>query len=100
MDAPGVFGVDDFNQAVVASARSEVYCHPDDLDRLEVLDLPNPNRPLIEMSGGEWLRGSTDGVNSRLERRRHRRYRRATPEELRPAAEQARSRREEDDPGK
>jgi hypothetical protein len=89
MDAPPDFTVDRWNQAIVSRAHNEAYCHPEDVERLDFLDFPDRNRPLFEvMDAGSWLRGSTDGVNTPPERRRHHRYRRATPEELRLSREQ------------
>lgn len=74
--APPEHSVDDFNQAIVSQAGHEVYCHPDDLWRLRRLRLPRADRPLFQVSGGDWNRGTTDGVNAPPRRRKHMRYRR------------------------
>lgn len=76
-DAPGEVA-HEFNQAVVWNAASEVYCHPDELQRLNHLEFPTPNRPLMQMTGGDWMKSGTDGINDSPQRRRHRRYRRDT----------------------
>lgn len=73
-DAPSEFSINQMNQALVGGSYMELYCHPDDLGRLNGLTLPNPNRPLLEMSGG-WLATDSDGVNSPPTRKRPRRYR-------------------------
>lgn len=73
-EAPSEFSIDQMNQALVSGTYIELYCHPDDLDRLDRLTLPNPDRPLMEMSGG-WLAADSDGVNSPPRRKRPRRYR-------------------------
>lgn len=73
-NAPADLSIDQMNQALVSSTYLELYCHPDDLGRLEGLELPDPNRPLMEMSGG-WLETDSDGVNSPPRRKRPRRYR-------------------------
>jgi hypothetical protein len=76
VDDPPGYTIDDFNQCVVANAAEEVYCHPDDEARLDVLKLPEPNRPLLEADGALWVKGETDGVNAPPVRRRSRRYQR------------------------
>lgn len=74
---PPKHSVDDFNQVVVAQAGSEVYCHPEDVWRLHRLDLPQPDRqPLVQVSGADWVKGDTDGVNAPPKRAGHMRYRR------------------------
>jgi hypothetical protein len=73
---PGDMTIDEVNQAVVGNATSELYCHPDDAERLKELRWPSPNRPLLQMSGGLGADIVTDGVNSPPTRRNHRRYRR------------------------
>ncbi len=70
------YGIDDFNQALVSQAAREIYCHPDDLSRLGSLDLPAPDRPLMNISGGSWIKAMADGVNAPPKRKGHRRYRR------------------------
>lgn len=76
-DALG-FGVDAFNAAVVAFAREEVYCHPEDVDGLDRLDLKSErtDSPLMSLTGGDWMRTTTDGINSAPTRRQPRRFRR------------------------
>jgi hypothetical protein len=82
---PSAFGVvnapsmlrDSFNRAVMWNAASEIYCHPDDLDIVQTAELPEPNRPLLAMEGGDWLVAQTDGVNRAPRRARNRRYRKA-----------------------
>lgn len=70
-------GVDNFNQSVVVAGATEIYCHPDDAYRLDRLNLPDDDQPLIMMSGAKgWVAPSTDGVNSPPERQRPMRYRR------------------------
>jgi hypothetical protein len=76
IDAPPEHGVDDFNQAVVLNAVAEVYCHPADVERLADLEFPEPDKPLMQITGGDWMKGGTDGVNEPPRRKRHRRYRR------------------------
>jgi hypothetical protein len=78
IDAPLGHGVDDFNQAVVGQAYREVYCHPDDLPRLDRLTFPSLDRPLMSVSGASWMKGSVDGVNAPPRRRSHHRYRRSS----------------------
>ncbi len=68
---------DSFNQAIIANAKSEIYCHPDDLHVVRAAQLPEPNRPIFGMDGGSWLIGQTDGVNNPPKRRKPHRYRRA-----------------------
>jgi hypothetical protein len=75
MNAPDGFTVDDFNQHVVMNAAVEVYCHPDDGDRLDRLTFPTPDQPLLQMNGGSWIQSSVDGVNATPKRKRARRYR-------------------------
>jgi hypothetical protein len=75
--APSGHTVDDFNQNVVGSAYREVYCHPDDVQRLRRLKFPKTNVPLMTTSGAEWIKGRTDGVNAPPVRVGHRRYRRS-----------------------
>lgn len=74
--APAEHSVDDFNQVVISQASREVYCHPDDVWRLRRLDLPDPDRPLVTVSGGDWVKATTDGVNAPPARKNHLRYRR------------------------
>jgi hypothetical protein len=74
--APAGVTVDTFNQMVVGQAYQEVYCHPDDVARLKRITLPKSNRPLMQASGTDWVKGKTDGVNEPLNRTGHRRYRR------------------------
>lgn len=66
---------DAFNEAVIWSAASEIYCHPDDLHVVQSARLPEPNRPLFDMVGGSWIVAQTDGVNAAPRRTRVRRYR-------------------------
>jgi hypothetical protein len=74
--APVSHSVDDFNQAVVSQAHREIYCHPDDLPRLQRLRFPDPDRPLMSASGVGWMRAQADGVNATPVRVGHHRYRR------------------------
>lgn len=76
LDAPPNFSIDVCNQQLIQQTTAEIYCHPDDLRRLEQLDLPDPDRPLFTVTGADWMRGGTDGVNQPATRKRHRRYRR------------------------
>ena len=66
---------DSFNEAVMWNAASEIYCHPDDLHIVRSARLPEPNRPLLAMSGGSWVVAQTDGINTAPKRKRVRRYR-------------------------
>jgi hypothetical protein len=61
--------IDDFNQAVVYNARAEVYCHPDDVDRLDGLTFADPELPLLKVSGGGPFATmtTTDGVTLHLD---------------------------------
>lgn len=68
--------IDEFNQVVVSQAAQEIYCHPDDLPRLCRLDLPKANRPIMKVSGADWITAKIDGVNAPLMRTGHHRYRR------------------------
>ena len=70
--------IDTFNGYVVRNAWAEVYCHPDDLRRLDGYEFPPPNRPIMEVNAGLELSVRSDGVNAAPERRRHRRYRRGS----------------------
>ena len=70
--------IDTFNAYVVGNAWAEVYCHPDDLRRLESYQFPEPNRPLMHVNAGPELSVRTDGANAPPERGRHRRYRRGS----------------------
>ena len=76
-DAPPGFSVDECNQTLIRQTAAEIYCHPDDLRRLEQLDLPPADRPLWSVMGGDWMKGGTDGVNKPPTRKRHRRFRRS-----------------------
>jgi hypothetical protein len=78
VDDPAGYTVDDFNQCIVSHAAEEVYCHPDDEARLDRLILPSSSQPLLMVQGASWVKGKTDGVNEPPERRRSRRYQRAT----------------------
>lgn len=73
--------VDDFNQAVAMNADSEIYVHPDDMSRVDRLEMPQTDRPLMQVSGG-WVATGTDGINEAPKRRRHRRYKKPDPEDL------------------
>jgi hypothetical protein len=75
IDSPAGYTIDQVNQLVVGNAVSEIYCHPDDEGRLQELVFPEPDQPLMHVSGASWLTARTDGVNSPPRRRRHRRYR-------------------------
>lgn len=75
--------VDDFNQAVAFNADAELYAHPEDVSRVDPLEMPQTNRPLMQVSGG-WVVTGTDGINEAPKRRRHRRYKKPNPEDLTP----------------
>lgn len=79
MEAPDGRSADDFNQAMVLNAIAEIYCHPDDVERLADLQFPPAERPLMTLTGGDWFSGTTDGINDPPQRTRHRRYRREDP---------------------
>lgn len=79
MNAPPDCTVDDFNQAVVANAAAEVYCHPDDSGRLERVRFRDADRPLMHVDGASWVKAKTDGINAPPVRKRHRRYRHDGP---------------------
>jgi hypothetical protein len=72
---PFVPDIDHVNEFLVSQAHREVYCHPDDVRRLDGIAFPDPDRPIMTVNGGGWNRGSTDGVNKPPERKGHRRYR-------------------------
>jgi hypothetical protein len=75
MDADALdYAAATFNQQTVWGAQSEVYCNPDDVPALRELNLPSPDRSLLQVDG-EWPIGTTDGVNVPPKRRQHRRYR-------------------------
>jgi hypothetical protein len=74
--APRGYSLDNVNAFVVSQADREVYCHPDDVARLDQFDLPDPDRPVLHVNGAGWVRGTTDGVNKPPVREGHRRYRR------------------------
>ncbi len=82
IDVPTSRQIDGFNQAIVAGAASELYCHPADLGRLEQLQLPDANQPLVHVSGVEWLAVQSDGVNAAPVRKPHRRYRRLDAQDV------------------
>jgi hypothetical protein len=67
--------LDKINEFIVSQAHREVYCHPDDVDRLERVTFPDPDRPVMTLNGAGWMRGSTDGVNKPPRRQGHHRYR-------------------------
>jgi hypothetical protein len=50
--------IDRFNQSMVWSAGSEIYCHADDVDRLQRTELPDAARPLATANMGV---GDVDG---------------------------------------
>jgi len=71
--------VDQLNQRLVQQAASEIYCHPDDVDRLQQVQLPNPDdRTLFHVSPAgqdmDSVAFATDGINSPPERKQPRRY--------------------------
>lgn len=72
--APPGITVDGVNQLVVSQAFTDVYCHPDDVERVRRLKFPDPNRPISTLSGAEFMRGSTDGINAAPVRRAPFRY--------------------------
>ena len=69
--------VDEANQFIVSGARHAVYAHPDDLDRVARLHLPDPDVPLFQMEGGAWTQPYSDGVNKAPDRTSPHRYRKA-----------------------
>ena len=76
---PQHIGIDELNQRLVQQAASEVYCHPDDVNRLQRVRLPNPDdRALFQVSPCDEMMDSvafaTDGINSPPERKQPRRY--------------------------
>jgi len=71
---PGVT-IDGINQALVSTAASEVYCHPSDVGRIDCLQMPSGDQPLLSVSGADWANVSSDGVNAPPKRTRPRRYR-------------------------
>ena len=74
-DHPGV-NVDYLNQVLVDHAALEVYCHPKDLRGLQRLRIPDPTKvPLLDVSGGDEIAATVDGINAAPKRRRPRRYR-------------------------
>jgi len=66
--------IDSFNQSTVWSAGSEVYCHPDDVHRLQRIELPDAVRP-VAMANMGWVTARVDGVNAPPERPAPRRFR-------------------------
>jgi hypothetical protein len=66
----------EINQVIVSQALSEVFCHPDDIARVDEIHLRADDQPILNVSGPEWFKGKTDGVNQRPRRRRPLRYRR------------------------
>jgi hypothetical protein len=72
--APGQT-VADFNAMLVFNAHEEIYCHPDDVTRVQALSLPTGDRPLFTVEGGAWGdRPFPDGIDAAPERKRARRY--------------------------
>lgn len=69
------------NQLACDWSFNEMYCHPDDLGRINELSLPDPSRPLVQVDGG-FAPVRTDGVNQPARRRRARRYRVPDSKEL------------------
>lgn len=74
--------IEDFNQAVVLNAGSELYAHPEDVAFVQQLEMPETGKPLMQVTGG-WVSTGTDGINEPPRRRRHHRYRKPDPEDLR-----------------
>lgn len=71
----GDLTIDDMNQILVQQLANELYCHPDDVDRITALTLPSPNAyPLMDVIGGDWTT-NVDGVNQPPTRTGPRRYR-------------------------
>jgi hypothetical protein len=68
--------IDEFNAATIWNAHGEVYVHPDDLGRLERIELPTVNRPLLHADGADLLPLGVDGLNRSPGRRSPRRFRR------------------------
>jgi hypothetical protein len=66
----------ELNAVMVANTFQELYCHPDDVADVLRLQLPGAGRPLMAVHGGDFIKGSTDGVNRPPERQRPYRYRR------------------------
>jgi hypothetical protein len=76
IEAPQDHSVDDFNQAVVGHAHAEIDAHPDDVARVDKLRLPDLDRPFGQITGGDFIRAATDGINAPARRKGHHRYRR------------------------
>jgi len=72
---PHLANLDRINEFIVSQAHREIYCHPKDVQRLDRIAFPDPERPIMTVNGGGWNRGSTDGVNKPPKRKTHRRYR-------------------------
>lgn len=67
--------IDEFNAAVVWNAHSELYAHPDDLYRLGRIELPQPDRPIMQAFGADFVGSRVDGLNEPARRQRARRFR-------------------------
>jgi len=65
----------DFNHLMINGAFEEIYAHPEDVDSLRSLSWPDPNRAVMTVNGGGWVRAQTDGVNAPPVRKKPRRYR-------------------------
>jgi hypothetical protein len=78
VDSMETFSVKDFNQAVALNAEMEIYAHPEDVGLVDQLEMPQSDRPIVQVSGA-WVATATDGVNEAPSRRRHRRYKKPIP---------------------
>jgi len=75
VDARADMDMDTVNQAVASNAEAEIYCHPDDLSRLDRVDTQSEEaRALFHVSADPTFDTGTDGVNQPPKRKRHRRY--------------------------
>lgn len=73
---PDRYSIDEFNQSTVSNAAKEIYCHPDDVGRLNRLEFPEADAPLVLMDADPRVAIQADGINAPPKRRTHRRYRR------------------------
>lgn len=77
VEVEGSSPLDDFNRMLVGGAYEEVYCHPDDHERvLLIVQEPRDDVPLFFAGGAPSNGIEADGVNMPPRRRRPRRHRR------------------------
>ncbi len=74
VNAPAHATLDSVNQAIALSASAEIYCHPDDLDRVMRLQLPEQDRPLLNVMADKQFDTGTDGIDRPPTRKQHHRY--------------------------